>query len=489
MWISLMLVLGASPADAGSTPKLHPAHVDGRWGYIDRKGRFKVEPAFEDAQPFSEGLAGVRVDGRWGYIDRKGRWVVPATYARVAPFHEGLAAVQQQGLVGFIDPAGALVIEPRWATVDNFHDGRALVQQGDVYGFIDTAGALAIPLELPWAQPFREGLAPVSRSGEAAGFMDVNGTMVVSEDFLKVGNPGDGRLAVSRDGLAYSYLDTEGNEVIPGPYTEAADFSDGRAWVVVDGQVRLIDTDGEVVSTPVTTERGPFSEGLAAVRVDGKVGFIGVDGTLALEPIWDDTTGFSGTVGFVRDGLVWRAIDRRGRVVWSDGVVEAPPEVVTASSAWVDAELFVGEGVTGASVVGRTGALLGSFDDVAAAVDAARVHPGGEVVVPLRLDSARHWVLLAASETLLPRDLDYASSDEALSGWLFVEPDLTAEQMFRSRHGRAPTARGTDALIDDFLEEAKGAGAVMQVPLVRAYGSLVDEGFAGAVMVNRFAAP
>ena len=46
----------------------------GKWGYIDTSGRFIVTPQFQDARPFSEGMAAVLVRDhqaeRWGYISR-----------------------------------------------------------------------------------------------------------------------------------------------------------------------------------------------------------------------------------------------------------------------------------------------------------------------------------------------------------------------------------------------------------------------------------
>ena len=34
----------------------------GRWGYLNEKGKLAIEPIYDEAQPFSEGLAAVRQD-------------------------------------------------------------------------------------------------------------------------------------------------------------------------------------------------------------------------------------------------------------------------------------------------------------------------------------------------------------------------------------------------------------------------------------------
>lgn len=54
--------------------------LDNKKGYIDQSGKFVIDPQiFEHAEDFSKGLARVWIDGyysgRWGYIDRTGKYV------------------------------------------------------------------------------------------------------------------------------------------------------------------------------------------------------------------------------------------------------------------------------------------------------------------------------------------------------------------------------------------------------------------------------
>ena len=44
----------------------------GKWGYVDRYGKFLINPKFKKANRFSEGLADIQIQGKTGYIDRKG---------------------------------------------------------------------------------------------------------------------------------------------------------------------------------------------------------------------------------------------------------------------------------------------------------------------------------------------------------------------------------------------------------------------------------
>jgi hypothetical protein len=67
---------------------------NGKFGFIDSFGNYAIRPVFDDARPFSEGVAAVRVSGRWGYIDKKGELRIPNNYPFFADeFVGGLAAV------------------------------------------------------------------------------------------------------------------------------------------------------------------------------------------------------------------------------------------------------------------------------------------------------------------------------------------------------------------------------------------------------------
>ena len=92
------------------------------------------------------------VPGLCGYIDRDGDWVIAANYENARPFSEGLAAVQIEplGSWGYIDPTGAVVIPLEWDGAEEFQGGLARVSVlvgsdedlGPLYGYayIDTQG-------------------------------------------------------------------------------------------------------------------------------------------------------------------------------------------------------------------------------------------------------------------------------------------------------------------------------------------------------------
>jgi hypothetical protein len=88
---------------------LAAVHLDGDgWGFIDKKGSVVVPEAFDSLEPFSMGLAAAEVDGEWGYLDREGNWAIMPAFEEAYPFREpGLAQVKtKDGFWTWIDREG-----------------------------------------------------------------------------------------------------------------------------------------------------------------------------------------------------------------------------------------------------------------------------------------------------------------------------------------------------------------------------------------------
>ena len=120
---------------------------NGKYGYLDSRGKVIIPPLYGDANSFAEGLACVEdFDGNTFYIDRNGekRFSLPKdAYSR--GFSEGMAAVWypaigpysrrssgriapvKPSLWGFVSTSGEQVIKPQFASVGDFHEGLVVI--------------------------------------------------------------------------------------------------------------------------------------------------------------------------------------------------------------------------------------------------------------------------------------------------------------------------------------------------------------------------
>ena len=248
------------PVPPSPQDQLRAMAQDGKWGYAV-EGRTVIPPRFDEARPFSEGVAPVRVGNRWQFINANGNVAFNRDFDDARPFAEGLAAVREDGLWGYIDRTGEFRIKPQYAAARHFHWGLAAVLSGelpdssgqranDKWGYINKTGKTAITPQFDDAYAFSEGLARVNFGGRLEW-------------------TGKGKTAVLSmiAGGKWGYIDRTGKLVLPPAYQLASDFSEGLAAVMVDKRWGYVDKSGRFAVAPVFDAAYDFYGGRASVAV------------------------------------------------------------------------------------------------------------------------------------------------------------------------------------------------------------------------------
>lgn len=94
---------------------------NGRYYMLDGEGNEVDTVSIQNAKLFNGGdYAAVQVDGKWGFIDKKGGITIEAQYEDARSFRNGFAAVKQGGKWGFIDERGKVVIEFQFEDAHDF---------------------------------------------------------------------------------------------------------------------------------------------------------------------------------------------------------------------------------------------------------------------------------------------------------------------------------------------------------------------------------
>ena len=73
------LLLGVAAWAAAPPAPLFSIVVAKRIGYVDRTGRIVINPQFDEARDFANGLAKVQTGAGYGYVDKTGRYVYNPT--------------------------------------------------------------------------------------------------------------------------------------------------------------------------------------------------------------------------------------------------------------------------------------------------------------------------------------------------------------------------------------------------------------------------
>lgn len=279
-------------------------------GYIDKKGTMVISPRFDDAFPFSNGLARVQKGGKTGFIDKSGKFIVPPQYEDGHDFSEGRAAIQDKdGLWGYINRKGEVLIQAKFVSARSFFEGRAAVQ--------------TVPGVNPKHPPAASQLI-MSDQGQW-GLIDQHGRWIVKPKYDAVGNFSEGMASVIRDGRS-GYINRKGKIVIPLDYRFAGDFSEGLVPALKQDRWGFLNKHGQWVIPPRFDQAGPFSDGLAYVKINHHILFIDRTGRTAIRLNSDYTwaVGFHHGLCLVNYMRRKAYINKTGKRVWTSPVAEIP---------------------------------------------------------------------------------------------------------------------------------------------------------------------
>lgn len=382
MLVAVTFVACSSSSKKQIAPmKLFPIADGEKFGYADIEGNIVIQPQFDRAYMFRDGVALVGVgtgnDTRWGYVKEDGTVLAEPTYMEATQFNEGLAwVVSEDGCPTAIDTKGKVQIEAKEAHhVRCFSEGLAAFSvevepHQYLWGFMNTSGKVVIEPQFESVGDFSEGLAAVEM-GMGIDFIDKNGKRVITgfPSYEKQSFHNDRIVAEKNEQFTFKTLyDKKGKEVLTTDYVEI--YPDGelfyfealdhQGWMDKNGKVVLkIDLDKQVgafgdadlalffkdgkfgyinrkgkEAIPAQFERAfPFSGGHAVVMKDRHIGVINEKGEFTVEPKFDHGTKY------------YSALDVYG------SVVETYPETVNGvTTRYIDPELLANTQITSKGV-------------------------------------------------------------------------------------------------------------------------------------------
>ena len=308
-----------------STPSIEliPYKSGEKWGYIDKEGKILINPQFEEATVFIDGIALVRsADNKYGYIGEDGKYIVNPTYKYALPFSEGLACVvPENGKPQFIDKKNNVKFTVNTGEAcGSFNDVLAPVKVEDKYGYINKEGKMIINPQFDKALPFNEGLAAVATinkdKGEVLyGFINKKGEIIINPQFKYAGSFSEG-LALVYDGKKCGYIDKNGKYIINPQFDNAGFFKNGMATIIQGSMYGYINKEGKIIINPQFKMALNFSEENDIALVwssDGKAGFIDKDGKYLINPQFEEGTDFYGDIAFVQSADKWGIINKEGK--------------------------------------------------------------------------------------------------------------------------------------------------------------------------------
>ena len=183
----------------------------GSWGYRDAAGELAEDYQYDEAAPFSEGIAAVgRREGEdrvlYGFIDTEGGEILPLEYGGFVSFVNGSGAVLgENGLWAYVDDAGQLLTGFYFDAVSSFAEDAARVRIGSRRMVVDRSGDVLFTAGGENILPCSGGVFPVQDEAGLWGVYSRSGELLVDFTYDRAFH-WDGFLWLKRGDLWRVYL-------------------------------------------------------------------------------------------------------------------------------------------------------------------------------------------------------------------------------------------------------------------------------------------
>lgn len=235
-----------------------------KYGYLDTLGNIVIEPTFESARPFLNGLANVKQNDLRGFIDRNGKWVIEPAFGSWNGFespHFAFIKFPDEQHYGIVTRKGEILCKNAFSLEDVqsvvrydqvWKNQRMLCQEGFKYGYKDLSGNWVIDLQFSKASPFVNGIATVEKTSGSErnlGVINTDGEIILPYEFFALSTPWIDESAEPLSGITIAGEKKDGTywlyngkgQVLEGPVTNYAGEKVVGAWPYKNG-LRMIET-------------------------------------------------------------------------------------------------------------------------------------------------------------------------------------------------------------------------------------------------------
>lgn len=306
---------------------LAPVRSGGRYGFIDATGHFQIEPKYDHASGFLQGIACVYDEGRPMIIDKHEKIVLDTLHYRglklIGSNNKAIVYTRSKK-VGMIDLATQqLVLDTICHSIGDFSNGVAIATKAQpnqdrhfpFYAVVDSTGSFVVNFgKYEKIYPFTDGFARVEIAGSANnghddGVIDLKGNLLFQRPYKRKtyvsGDFHDGLAIISlykhwhpEEKDMYSseksydgFINLKGEIVLNDTTNRSLwSFSHRRTFLrIEDHGYQMVDPNFQPVGKTLfdNVQNEGFKNGYAIVEIDNKWGVIDTTGAFVVEPAYE----------------------------------------------------------------------------------------------------------------------------------------------------------------------------------------------------------
>ena len=263
----------------------------GLFGYTDSIGKWLIEPTYDDAGFFYNGIAGVEQNGKLGLINKKNEQIVSFIFDEIETDKE-LFVVSSNDHLGIINRNGDFIFDTTFEDISILDEGFICAQKDSLYAFYNRNGKPLTQEVYDDVLNFKNGVCPVSINGQK-GLLNKDMKLLVPCMFEGINIYSDSTfITINKDELR-QLRNTNGKLINDSLFQEIHPLVNGFAICVKDNRIGYLNHKGvQIIGNMYEAFidydiLGNFNNGRAVVSKAKKFGIIDTTGQFVLKPTHD----------------------------------------------------------------------------------------------------------------------------------------------------------------------------------------------------------
>jgi len=253
----------------------------GKFGFKDASGKILVQPKYDYASKYENGLVYVNIGKKYGYVNRNGVEVIPVIYDQVGYREKniGLVWVYINSKYGYVDTTNKEVIPIKYSWLDSeFKNGVAKASIDQKYGLINRAGEEIVPIiydriDLIWYYSDLKSI--IVEKDSKYGMIDINNKILLEIKYDWINYESEVNWAIVSMNNKKTAYDYSGNKILDFEFDMIkSDLLTRRACIRVNNKWMLMDKEGNKLTEAIYDEMGDRNTG--TFSANGNTGFFAV---------------------------------------------------------------------------------------------------------------------------------------------------------------------------------------------------------------------
>jgi outer membrane protein assembly factor BamD (BamD/ComL family) len=273
--------------------EIFPVCRNEKYGFIkQQKDSLKLifDFTYEYADNFYDSLSRVKIRGKYGFINLKNEFVIQPRFDYAEVFKDGKSIVKINDSFGIISLADTFILKPEYTAIGEYNDSLILIAQGYKYGFADDSGRIRIPIIYDYNNEsirksyFINKLALV-RKKTKYGIIDNMNEIVIPFKYTELKY--DGGEIIPAKLKNWGFISLENKNISRFIYDETYNFSEGLAKIKLDDLYGFIDSSGNMTIENKYQQASDFKNGISLIKRNNKYGILDINGFEITFPVFD----------------------------------------------------------------------------------------------------------------------------------------------------------------------------------------------------------